>query len=860
MKVSVKELAEFVHRRGDIHQRQGSATLAREGIERQKAWQQNRNGDYRREYPVAARFGDIEVSGRIDGWNPAKRLVEEIKTTRVDASDLHGQAEVHWAQLRLYGGLLALGDHTPTAAESGNVDDTVDGKATLRLRLIYLHPQAPSASGKSGGSGGSGEKVLDETWRCDDLIAFFEATCGCYAAWWAATRERLDRRDCQLRAMPFPYADFRPDQRRLARHLFRGFRDGVHWLVEAPTGAGKTMASVFPALKAMGSGDLDRLIFATSRGTGQVAAENAIADAVEAIEAGKESTAKSALAAITITAKDRICFNPGTPCDPQLCEYARGYYERLPAARRELLGQGHARRQQVEAVARHHGVCPFELSLDVAAWADIVVGDYNYLFDPIVRLRRLENEAFARVGAVVDEAHQLGERVRDMLGARLSRATTKAALREANLPAAVAKLFRSVDRALATLASAGGSANGERASDGREGGWENGQEDGREVQRPDALCRALERLAAKLPETNVRLDQFDAAAEAYWQALRFHKATEWAKPDGFHYLAFGAGGNFAIELACTLPGDHIQTTLASLRASARLSGTLSPSSVFQRIHGFAEDAPFLRSEGCFANDRLAAFAVPDLSTYYGDRRRTLAALAKLIENVRRAVPGNCLVAFPSFEYLQTVADVLGASDNADVRCQTPAMSLAERADFIAWLGDAEPGNEDDPSPPSRQPDIVLDASSGYGGRVGLVVMGGLFAESVDFDGRVLRGVIVVGPGVPPRSLHRDLIAKDSSADGRDGHEIAYRQPAMTRVAQAVGRIARGDQRGVAVLVDPRFGRAAYRAFLPDWWRLRAVSSAQAARAVERFWQSPHQPSVPASPLNGPTISSVTQPP
>ena len=828
MKVSVKDLAEFVHRRGDLHPRHGSATLAREGIERQKAWQQDRSGGYCREYPVSAHFGDLEVSGRIDGWEPAERLVEEIKTTRAIGDELHAEADVHWAQLRLYGGLLALGDHVPRAGpcanQSGDVDcdDAAESSATLRLCLIYLHPQVSTESAETA------EKVLEETWRTDDLIAYFETTCACYAAWLAATRRRLEERDRQLREMPFPYAEFRPDQRRLARHLFRGFRDGVHWLVEAPTGSGKTMASVFPALKAMGAGELDRLVFATSRGTGQVAAEDAIADAVAAIEAAAAFAAKNALAAITITAKERICFSPGTPCDAQLCEYARGYYERMPAARRELLESGHVRRQQVEAVARRHRVCPFELSLDVAAWADIVIGDYNYVFDPIVRLKRLQNDVFVRVGAVVDEAHQLGERVRDMLSVRLSRVTLKAALGEANLPGAVAKLFRSVERALAALARSAG-------KEGKEGKEESGGDE-REVVHPAALCRALERLAAKMPETNVRIDQFAGAAEAYWQALRFHRATEWAKPDAFHYLAFGTGRNFAVELVCTLPGEHIQATLAGFQASVRLSGTLSPSSVFQRIHGFDDDAPFLRSEG--SGDHLAAFAVPDLSTYYGDRRRTLSPLAKLIERIRCAVPGNCLVAFPSFEYLQAVAELLGSPDNANVRCQTPAMTLSERTDFIAWLCDINEHN----------------------GRVGLVAMGGLFAESVDFDSRVLRGVVVVGPGVPPRSLHRDLIAQDSSTDGHDGDEIAYRQPAMTRVVQAVGRIARGDQRGVAVLVDPRFGRAPYRAFLPEWWRLHTVSSAQAPVAVERFWQSAHQASVPASPLNGPTISSVTQPP
>ena len=844
MKISVKELAEFVHRRGDLHTRYQSATLAHEGIARQKAWQRDRGDGYRREYAVTAEFGDLVVSGRIDGWDPAARQVDEIKTTRMDPAQACSPAQegdVHWAQLRLYGGLLVLGDHAPgttcegadagaSAADAGasatdagaSTADADPPTAKLHLRLIYLHPEDPA------------ETILEETWQCDQLIAFFETTCACYAAWLADVTARLDCRSQQLRELRFPYPNFRADQRRLAKHVYRGFRDDVHWLVEAPTGSGKTMASVFPALKAMGEGQLDRLVFATSRTTGQVAAETAVAVACDGIEdaRGSNGEGEGALIAVTITAKARICFNPDLPCDPQRCQYARGYYDRMPAARRELLGRRQVRRQPIEAVALRHGVCPFELSLDTAAWADIVICDYNYVFDPIVRLQRLANEAFTRVGLIVDEAHQLGDRVRDMLGARLPRAAVKAALGEANVPAEAAKAFRSVDRALANL-----------ARDVREVD----AADELEVDRPAALGRALERLATRLPPTNLRLDEFPAAAEAYWLSSRFHRALAWAQPGAFRYLTHGRRRTFEIEIACTLPGEHIQTTLKTYRGSARLSGTLAPNAVFQRIHGFAEDAPFVRSEGCFGEDRLGAFVVPDLSTYYRDRHRTLLALSALIESVGAATPGNCLVAFPSFEYLQAVADI---HDSACVRCQTPAMSLAEREDFVAWLG-AETGG-------------VARSNTARSGtedkRVGLVVTGGLFAESVDFDSRALRSVVVVGPSLPPRSLRRDLIAEDSAANGERGDEIAYRQPAMTRVAQVVGRIARGDQRGVAVLVDPRFRSAAYRAFLPPWWRLRTIPSVQAAAAVARFWQGRYQPSEPASPLNGPTTSAVAQPP
>ena len=257
MRVGVKELAEFVHRKGDLHYRYESSTLAQEGIARQKDYQKDRGGSYRREVKVDACFGDLEVSGRIDGWDPEVRLVEEIKTTRVDPRELHAHAgDLNLAQLRLYGAMLVLADET--------LDD-------LSLRLVYLHPAKPD------------ETAFEETARRDELIGYFETTCAIFAAWVTTVGERVAARDRQLAALNFPYGNFRTDQRRIAKHLFRAFRDGEHWLVEAPTGSGKTMAGLFAALKAMGTGALDRLAFLTSRTTGQQAVEEALADVVEVL-------------------------------------------------------------------------------------------------------------------------------------------------------------------------------------------------------------------------------------------------------------------------------------------------------------------------------------------------------------------------------------------------------------------------------------------------------------------------------------------------------------------------------------------------------------------------------------------------
>ena len=780
-RVSVKTLAEFVHRRGDIHYRYQSATLAREGIVRQRAWQRGRGESYRREVRVAADFGGLRVSGRVDGWDEGARLVEEVKTTRAAPAALHAQAgHAHLAQVRLYAAMLALQNA---------------GLEELRLRLVYLHPERPD------------ETAFDEQWPRPDLIAFFEATCGIYAAWLAGVRRRLTARDDAMRRLRFPYAAFRAEQRRVATRLYRAFRDGVDWLVEAPTGAGKTMASVFPAVKAIGEGALDRLIYLTARNTGQRAVEDALARA---------AGAAPALAAVTVTAKERICFNPGTPCDPARCEFARGYYQRLPAARRALLAVGLAGQREVEHIARAHLVCPFELSLDTAAWADVVVCDYNYVFDPVVRLKRLDNDVFGRVGLVVDEAHQLGDRVREMLSATIARRDIKAALRDA-LPAALARRFRSVDRALAAL--------------GRDvGRLESGEE--RAITRPDALDRAIRRLTSEVAiEPDTDLEALPAAADAYWQLLRFERALDWAGEAGeagedgaagedsadgqaFHYLASGSGRDLRVELACAAPGGHIRATMAAFQGTVRQSGTLASPRLVQRTHGFPACAQAFRAGGAGEAARLGTFVVPDVSTYYRDRARTLPSLTTLIAGVAAATPGNCLVAFPSFEYLAMAATDVDPA----IRCQTPNMTPAEREDFIGWLG-------------------------GDGrGRVGFAVMGGVFTESVDFDSRALRAVVVVGPGLPPRSVKRDLIAAAHAAgDAGEGGEaggfdIAYRQPAMTRVVQTVGRIARRPETpGVAVLVDARFAHPAYRALLPAGWRLAYTPRRHVATAIGAFW-------------------------
>ena len=506
---------------------------------------------------------------------------------------------------------------------------------------------------------------------------------------------------------------------------------------------------------------------------------------------------------MTVTAKDRICFEPGTPCDPAHCGYARGYYDRMPPARDALLAQGLVARERVEAVAREHAVCPFELSLDTAAWTDVVICDYNYVFDPVVRLRRLVTHASGSAGLLVDEAHQLAARTSDMLSVSMERRACRNALEDA--PAGLTKRIRSVDRALLKLR--------------RE------EEDG-PIAQPAPLLRALERLLVTAAE--VDLAASPSARTFLGDCYRFVAGAGWFDETDYRYLLATEGREIAIRMTCLSPAAHIADVLDGFHGAVRFSGTLSPPALFQALHGLP-DARSGRVDAGFPEDALGVFVVPDVSTYYRDRARTLDALVRVVRAVTEAAPGNYLVALPSFAYLDLLAPALAAVSPFRVASQRPGMADDERAGFLAELS-----GRDAPC-------------------IGAVVMGGVFAESVDFAGGALRGVIVVGPGLPPPSTERDLVA---GRYGEDGFTVAYLQPAMAKVVQAAGRAVRGpDDRGVVVLVDPRFTESRCQAFFPGHWRPERVRAGALGDAVAAFWGDPEDaaPGGPSSTADGAVV-------
>ncbi|MFU8816533.1 MAG: ATP-dependent DNA helicase [Pseudomonadales bacterium] len=769
LRLPVRALAEFVHRRGDLHARLDGRTRADEGIQAQRKLQQGRGDAYQRERAVKLETTlagvPVTVSGRIDGCelDGAVIVVEEFKTTRADPQLAHAHAAaVHWAQALLYAGLLVR---------------ELDDSREVQLRLLYCHPDTLAT------------QIFERRETALAATQFLDATLHDYAAWLEGQQAHERQRDARLQCLTFPFPSFRPFQRAVARRVFRALRDREHLLLEAPTGSGKTAATLFPAVRALQASGYRRVILLTSRTTGALAAR----DAAIRMDSNAEY-----LRHIVLTAKDKACFLPGTPCEPDACPYARGYYDRARAAAVDLLAHRAIGPETVAAVAQAHQVCPFELSLDASVWCDVVVGDYNYVFDPVVRLQRFAGDAEAAL--LVDEAHQLAPRVRDMLSLTITRREVKEALAEAP-PDALTRPLRSLDRAL-------GAVRRGLAADPPAG-----QEVA--IERPEKLLRAMQRCLDALAAGDYPLEPLPATRTLLFNCSRWARSEVWYHPERFIHLAQAAGRGVLVRLACLDPGPYIRDRLAEYGGHVRFSGTVSPLALYARLHGEPE-APTERAGNPFSAEQLQLLLVDDVPTYLRQRQHSLDRLVALLAAVIEARAGHYLVAFPSFEYLSLAADVFEAQfpEHAVVR-QTPAMGEAARAEFLGlFAAQAVP-------------------------RLGFVVLGGAFGESVDFSAARLAGIVCVGVGLPPPSATGRALQRHFDLQGVDGKAVAYHQPAMVKVLQMAGRLLRSpDDRGVLCLVDARFRAPEYQQFFPDHWQPRVVKAQQVSAALANFWQVP----------------------
>lgn len=770
--IAIRTLVEQTLRQGDLRFDFLGSVRPLEGIRAHQRVQAERPDGYQAEVPIdvmVERDGfDLTVSGRIDGIqiDDDGHVVEEIKTTSRPLNVLEEDPNpIHWGQLKCYGYLWALKQQL----------------ASVTLRLTYVHLP--------------GYRTLELTQICafDELASFFHGILDRYMAWVRHQADWIAMRDASIVSLTFPFASYRPGQRAMAVEVYRAIRDGDRLMVQAATGIGKTMAAIFPAVKALQEQLAPKLVYLTARTTGRIAAENALA----LLRAHGLK-----LRSVSLTAKDKICFCPDGDCAPEECPYAAGYFDRVDDAVKQALSHEALTRDIIEDVARQHEVCPFELSLELVSWTDCVIGDYNYAFAPGVMLQRLFGDASRRHAVIVDEAHNLVDRSREMFSARLSKQSFLALRRR--LKGKRPGIYQALGRINAWLAAAR-----RRCHDA------GGQHV--DARQPEALLERLRDfiwVAQRWLSRNERAGFRADLLTLFFECIRFVKVAE-IFDRRFASVYEASGDDLVVKLFCIDPAHLLGEAWQRSRCAVLFSATFAPAAYYRNILGLEDHTKGINIASPFPDSHLAVFAVDTISTLYRRREDTCRQVSDVIAALVRQRTGNYMIFFPSYAYLDMVHRQFGREHpDVETLVQVPEMDEQERTQYLERFCEQVPST-----------------------LVGFAVMGGIFGEGIDLKGDRLTAAVIVGVGLPGISPERELIRDYFQSAGSCGFEFAYQYPGINRVLQAAGRVIRSHRdRGVVVLIDSRYGHYRYRALLPQHWRLRNIDSANTIqRALADFW-------------------------
>ena len=749
--VSVRFLAQFCHRGGDIDLRFTPSPTGQEGTAGHQLLYRRRPAGYTPEYPVdyldeADDGPSIRVRGRADGYDAQRGLVEEIKTCRIDPARLPvALTRLHLAQARLYAAIIAHCEDLPR----------------LRVQLTWLRLDDDS------------EHPLEEELSRAELDTFLADTLARYRRWLNRLEARRRRRDASLASLSFPYPAFRHGQRDIAERVYKCVHGQGRMLLEAPTGIGKTAAVLYPALRALERGLHDCVVFAAARVSGRRAAEDTVAHFVAAGYRGS---------ALTLTAKESICFSPGKACHGDDCRYARGYYERLPAAREAALEAERLDREGVERLAREHTLCPWQLALDLAPWMELVVADLHHIYSLTPGLLERMGEGDRRCSVLLDEAHNLPERARQMYAAELDRGALRQALAEA--PPPLRRSLRRLDRQLLALHDA---ALADR--------WLDAVPEG----LPESLQQAADAVGEQLARDAFLLQRAPALRDWHFALLQCLRVQAcWGEEYRLQAESRVTGRFHQVVLYwhCLDPARLLGERNRTLHALVAFSATLSPRQWALASLGLGPDTVCWSADSPFAREQLCVELATGIDTRYQARAVSLPALARLLSDWLLAQPGNCLVFFPSYDYLRAALEQTALEPGLAARqlwVQAPGQPVEDHAALFATLA------------------LHRNVAA-------FCVLGGTFSEGIDLPGEQLSSVVIVGLGLPQVNPLREQLRAHYQRQGIDGYRHAYLYPGLQKVSQALGRVIRSDtDRGSALLVDSRYARREVRELLPPGW-------------------------------------------
>lgn len=747
--IAVRELCEFTAKRGDLDLRFTPSPTSQQGIDGHKLVTGRRGPGYQREVPLQTQYKSLLTRGRADGLQPQPLTLEEIKTHRGDLARMpENHRQLHWAQLKIYGAQLCAERNL----------------AEARLSLVYFDVDKKS------------ETPLTETYSAAELQAYYAAHCDTYLAWDAQQQAHRARRDAALAAVAFPHPQFHAGQRQLAEAIYKAIQRKTALLAQAPTGIGKSIGTLFPALKAMAAGLLDKVFFLTAKTSGRQMALGALA-------ALRHDDGPLPLRVLELVARDKACEYRDRACNGGSCPLAKGFYDRLPAAREDALNAYALDQNSVREVARRHRVCPYYLAQDLVRWADVVVGDYNYYFDASALLHSLTVVNDWRVAVLVDEAHNLVER---------GRAMYSVALLENDIPTVKGSTHADSARALDRLA----------------GDWRafRAQQQAAYAPHPAPPQVLVERLTQTVAALgDYYTEQPDAGPphlqRFYFDALHF---LQLAEVFGEHSVCDLQVDRFpgigqtqsTVSIRNIVPAPFLVPRLRAATSVILFSATVNPPRYYRSLLGLAEDTPWLDVPSPFAASQIELHIARGISTRYRDRAQSVVPIADLIAAQCRKQPGNYLAFFSSYDYLRQIAAALAERHpQLAMHAQKAGMTEPEQREFLARFTELS-------------------------GIVGLAVLGGAFAEGVDLPGSRLIGAFVATLGLPQVNAINEVM-RERLTDifgAESGYDYAYLYPGLQKVVQAAGRVIRTrEDRGTIHLIDDRYTQRRVREVLPSWW-------------------------------------------
>lgn len=779
IQISVRNLVEFILRSGDIDNRRASApeNAMQEGGRIHRMIQKRMGSEYHAEvflrHVYQTENYNIQVDGRADGIiiKPEGVTIDEIKGTYRELNRLKEAVPVHLAQAKCYAYIYAL----------------QEGLEVIRVRMTYCNMETEEL------------KYFQSEYSFEELSEWFLELMKQYQKWADHQFMWQRERSSSIKGLSFPFP-YREGQRELVTYVYQTIYHKRKLFIEAPTGVGKTLSTIYPAIMSMGEGRGEKLFYFTAKTITRTVADEAI---------GLLRKQGLKLKSVILTAKDKICFMEETECNPAYCPYAKGHFDRINDAIYDMLTHvDNFNREAIEQYARKYQVCPFEMCLDMSLFADGIICDYNYLFDPHVYLKRFFSEGVREDYIfLVDEAHNLVDRGRQMYSAVLVKENflaLKKLVKEHDV-----RLYHQLARCNKELLEL------KRGCEDYE--YLSEEEAAPFVRTVVRLSGLMEAYLEEHEESPIR----EAILDFYFAVSHFLLIQEKLDENYVIYTMHGEAGEFAIKLFCVNPAKNLRECMLRGRSTILFSATLLPIQYYKKLLGAEEGDYEVYARSVFEPGRKGLFIAEDVTSKY-TRRSDMEYynIASYIYRIVKKRSGNYMIFFPSHAFLQKVYEIYCnyflLPEEAECVLQEEYMDEESREAFLSRF---ETGREEEKS------------------LLGFCVLGGIFSEGIDLKKDSLIGSLIVGTGLPQVCIEREILKQYFDANGDNGFDFAYKYPGMNKVLQAAGRVIRTEEDvGVVVLLDERFLNGAYLKMFPrEWETYERVLLTTVEKRIERFW-------------------------